>query len=580
MDMGDVSEFERPPLRQEEIADLWKTYYKDTSPQDAALLTSKKLGCTIKDVCDALWAGVADASYFVPIIQAQAARGNFFHDIINEGVEDMGDISEFERPPLRNDEIARAWDLLWKGPESAISAARVISQEFQCSIERVCQAIEEFYTTEGKGRYFAGIIRAQAIEGNSLDESVEDDIGDVSEFERPLTKTYRVLYKGTGGDRRVVHIEAPDDVHAGQQIAAIPDFLPINLIEIDPMQEGIEDDIGDVGDYIPYGRIATRTKWPAVIKRIVYDLQHERGWDILEVHNDEDKRMIVNIINSDTGEIRQLQDAKADLLYSALDELGLLSRDTDKIYGSQTYRVYDIVNRKEETTMNEKKRWFEATEVSPESGYIKEVPDPVEDLGDVSEFEAPAQLEITAKLERAPSYYDAWKFFSTHFEDFRDSRAGVPYGSGAFEMWWVGASSPPDAAPSPCGTITKDDIDKLAREGGYQAEGSELFGLFMNAFYNNSLGAMMDGDTLVHLTQYAMHVASHIGGEEQFEGFDVFRDVPDDEREELMGTKYAARQIAAQIKHDAKVKLDRHRGANREPQANGGVGAWGYRTEN
>ena len=219
---------------------------------------------------------------------------------------------------------------------------------------------------------------------------------------------------------------------------------------------------------------------------------------------------------------------------------------------------YDI--RFKETTMEKRKRWHEANEVSPESGYIKEVPDPLEDLGDVGDFPPPEVFEDTKILSRAPSYFDAWKYFSTHYREFADQRAGIPHGEGAFEMWWIGGPCQSNCAPSPEGTITKEDIDKLMHEGPYQYRGGgeEVFGLFMNTYYNYGISTQMDNDTLVYLARKAMVVATNIGGEEEFDSFDIFKDVDDEEKEELMGSLHAAKQIVAQIRREAQAELEQH----------------------
>jgi hypothetical protein len=213
------------------------------------------------------------------------------------------------------------------------------------------------------------------------------------------------------------------------------------------------------------------------------------------------------------------------------------------------------VNKKEEMAMETRKRWHEANEVNPESGYIKEVPDPLEDLGDVGDFEKPALLGVTKELQQMPNYFDAWKFFSEHFHDFFDSRSGIPYGSGAFEMWWTGAKVDPDCAPSPEKPITKEDIDKLLQIREYQNQGGEVFGLFMNCFYSNKLGRVMNYDTLVYLTQKAMQVARNLDAVETLSsGFHVFEGMDESEIEEILDSpparKLAAQQIATQIKQD------------------------------
>ena len=76
----DLGDFEEPPLRIEQIINLWKRYYIKTSPQDAARIVSKELGCSIEDICEALRrSGDASISHFAPVILAQVKKGYFYY---------------------------------------------------------------------------------------------------------------------------------------------------------------------------------------------------------------------------------------------------------------------------------------------------------------------------------------------------------------------------------------------------------------------------------------------------------------------------------------------------------------------
>ena len=223
-----------------------------------------------------------------------------------------------------------------------------------------------------------------------------------------------------------------------------------------------------------------------------------------------------------------------------------------KLIESVNSEISTIRPRQKESTMADtRKRWFEANEVNPESGYISEVPDPEEDLGTVENYDEPTLFPLTKELINKPSYYDAWKFFDEHFREFSDGRARVPFGSGAFEGWWTGSTDDPDAAPSPRGEITKEDIDKLAIEGDGQGQGGEVFGLFMNTFYHGKIGRDMDMPTLVYLVKKAMRMARSLGCEEQVEmEFPIIFDTMDEEEKEefWMAPGAYANQIATEIK--------------------------------
>lgn len=209
-----------------------------------------------------------------------------------------------------------------------------------------------------------------------------------------------------------------------------------------------------------------------------------------------------------------------------------------------------------------KKRWFEANEVDPESGYIKEVPDeaePEDEFGfsDVAEYE-PGSREAALAIAAQPNYVDALEAFSTMYDRNRiDIIKLIPHGSGTFEAWWTGALDPkdyePGQLPSPEKPITKEDIDNLASYGGVGDNGGEVFGLFMNSFYHSRMGWKMDPETLTYLVKRAMRYAA-LGGMDLEETFElefpeIFGEMSEEDiTETLKSPGIVARQVANAIR--------------------------------
>lgn len=209
-----------------------------------------------------------------------------------------------------------------------------------------------------------------------------------------------------------------------------------------------------------------------------------------------------------------------------------------------------------------KKRWFEANEVDPESGYIKEVPDeaePEDEFGfsDVAEYE-PGSREAALAIAAQPNYVDALEAFSTMYDRNRiDIIKLIPHGSGTFEAWWTGALDPkdyePGQLPSPEKPITKEDIDNLASYGGVGDNGGEIFGLFMNSFYHSRMGWKMDPETLTYLVKRAMRYAA-LGGMDLEETFElefpeIFGEMSEEDiTETLKSPGIVARQVANAIR--------------------------------
>jgi hypothetical protein len=399
---------------------------------------------------------------------------------------DFGDISEFDAPTNRNEEVIRLWKEYYDKPFSAPQRAAVsTAEDLGMSIGDVCRALETDRGPDG-AYFFADIIRAQAKKGGYFTENTEntEDIGDISVFEEPDARNY---------------------------------------------------------EYSPLGDIPIKKSWPASIKKVIEWIQFDK-FDTIDVFTRHvDNNFVINMIASSTGEVRQLEGEKADQVFKALNKLGLL-KTIHHMLGNDTYEI-----RFKENTMKKKVKWSEANEIIP-------TPEPTtdtDDFGDVAEFPSPTIPELTKELIAQPTYFDAWLFFDTHYDEFNDRRFGIPYGSGGFERWWVGANDEPLSAPSPEGKITKDDIDKLERSSDF-GQGEEVFGLFINSFYNGSAVAeTMDDDTLIYLIQKAMEAAVALGAEETITGeFKFFEGLPDDEVEELIGTKHAARGIVKNIRDD------------------------------
>ena len=530
--------------------------------------------------------------------------------IMNESVDDLGDVGDFERPITPRPEIVARFFQVWRDRESSrnitehtpLFVAEEVALEFGCPLDDVCLSIRGG-TEPGWSKMdldgLAEIIEIQDAKFAKLSkkkrkrrESV-DDLGDVGDFEEPTgIKGQQVIVRipdedwDEAIDKHIVAFNGQcGSIFAGRDsavsmalralkvgndsavdvafsnVVGVSCKLYIPLKWLVPLKESA-DDFGDVGDF------EEPPVHSGVIVKLWSDRYHGVGYP-LGCGVGAAAVYVAEALGCSKEEVcRAIETEYAK--EGRTDGRGIAHSIRCAIAGKRVNYLDESViddSSRKEMVMEKKKKWYEANEVDPESGYIREVPDAPSDLGDVGEFEEPESPAIIDELESQPTYYDAWKLFSTHYREFNknDPRISVPSGSGAFEMWWVGGPTrdTPFAAPSPQKPITKEDIDKLATEGDYQGQGAEVFGLFMNTFYNNYLGAIMDLDTLTYLTQKAMKVAMTIGGEEQFDTFELFQNMDEDDKLEIWGTRYAAVQIANQIKRDAtaklKIRTERHR---------------------
>ena len=411
-------------------------------------------------------------------------------------IADMEDISEFEPPSVRNDEISGRWKFYYyKKSTSPQDAAREVAHEFNISIEDVCKALsEEGEEGDEEASYFAPIIRIQAEKGkffDTLEENAEGDLSGVDEFED------------------VSGYEEPTRIAKVRVTHSDPDFWWR---------------VGDILDVdVSYGR----PKYPEEIYK-----------------DDEDEESKFNLkvswLDPDT---RYFYVPSTDDFISEND----IEFSNHGIYQEQSMP---------------KKRWFEANEVDPESGYIKEVPDeaePEDEFGfsDVAEYE-PGSREAALAIAAQPNYVDALEAFSTMYDRNRiDIIKLIPHGSGTFEAWWTGALDPkdyePGQLPSPEKPITKEDIDNLASYGGVGDNGGEIFGLFMNSFYHSRMGWKMDPETLTYLVKRAMRYAA-LGGMDLEETFElefpeIFGEMSEEDiTETLKSPGIVARQVANAIR--------------------------------
>lgn len=234
-----------------------------------------------------------------------------------------------------------------------------------------------------------------------------------------------------------------------------------------------------------------------------------------------------------------------------------------------------------------RKRWFEANEIDidPKSGYIHENPpninpisgyiegaseiapeDNSDDLGSIENYETPAQVNAVNFIRDQPSYFEAWQIFTSIYDE-REGNSGVreavlsviPHGSGSFEGWWVGTERPePGMAPSPEKKITKRDIDELLNTSkGTGDAGSEVFGLFMNSYYNSNIGKAMDLDTLTYLVKKAMRMAEYMDGTDTFEADfpEVFENMDEEDKENIWHNPTAIAAVAPRIAQLIKQKV-------------------------
>ncbi len=173
------------------------------------------------------------------------------------------------------------------------------------------------------------------------------------------------------------------------------------------------------------------------------------------------------------------------------------------------------------------KLWYEALEVNPTSGYVKdedesekniqanpisgylaanyrptsseEVEDNDEDFGSVAAFQKPSAPPEALAVVNAPTFADALDIFDDYFDKINNPRETgrgilIPFGSGQFEAWWNGKEPDPvlfpDALPSPHRTITIEDVKTLAKRGGGRIGdiyGAGVIELFTQVFYNGAL---------------------------------------------------------------------------------------------
>ncbi len=208
-------------------------------------------------------------------------------------------------------------------------------------------------------------------------------------------------------------------------------------------------------------------KLPALFRDVI-DVLREPGW-LLEpdqVRRYGDLVTVINLINTQTGEIRQLPQAKGEEIFNTLLNVEALVPHPDYPKNYILKRIHESVDEEEDT-------------------------------GNVESFDRPSRTILPEQIASSPTYFDAWKLFDDKFEELmeinnsldpdQDTYAPViPSGYGQFERWWLGLDDQgANEWPSPFGQITVQDIEKLEKE-----EPFEIFGLFSNIFYNHSLSEL------------------------------------------------------------------------------------------
>ncbi len=312
-----------------------------------------------------------------------------------------------------------------------------------------------------------------------VQENVEEDDlpGDVSAFAKPqknydlktLYREYDYMVGERMADKRFRKImwkfkctpeEIAEAIHLYEPSVPM-DWLNHIVASVNKLKRAKES-----VELRPYPLNLLPAKLPALFRDVI-EVLRDPDW-ILEL--DFLRRggpvvQVVNLINTATGEIRQLPQDKGESIYTALKSVGALVPHPE-------YPKHFLLKKLHESVEEE-------------------------DVGDVASFDKPARTELPERIAGSPTYYDAWKLFDDKFEELmeinnsldpdQDTYAPViPSGYGQFERWWLGLDDQgANEWPSPFGQITVQDIEKLEKE-----EPFEIFGLFSNIFYNHSLSEL------------------------------------------------------------------------------------------
>jgi len=250
--------------------------------------------------------------------------------------------------------------------------------------------------------------------------------------------------------------------HTGFILTRDCEVVPPNFDEDEP-----ETDMRKVRVLKPFPLNLLPSKLPALFRNVV-ELLRDPAWMIEpdQVRRYGELVNVINLINTQTGEIQQLPQAKGEEIFNTLRDVGALVSHPEYSKNYVLKRIHESV---EET----------------------------EDSGDVSSFDRPRHTILPEQIAESPTYFDAWKIFDSKYNELMDINRDlepdeseyapvIPTGHGQFERWWLGLDDQgSNEWPSPFGQITVQDIEKLEKE-----EPFEIFGLFSNIFYNHSLSEL------------------------------------------------------------------------------------------
>jgi hypothetical protein len=305
------------------------------------------------------------------------------------------------------------------------------------------------------------------------------------------------------------------------------------------LQEAIEEDdepASRLSQHLapyPLNKVTSRTPNSKLLKDILLVLR-DPDW-FLEIRPQyEPLSRAVSLVNVATGEIRSLPRDSCRQAADTLMNLDIL--EFADLWSNSSSKMYQLKKLQESITEED-------------------------DEGNIDAFTRPTQLDIIEQITSASTYFDAWKLFDTHYQHIYelnelnatedDDSAIIPTGYGSFEAWWLGIHrAEKNEWPSPEKNITVEDIHMFAEN-----DPSELFGLFVNVFYNKTL-PNFNTEVLEELCKLLMASEDSLQVTRELLGYS--RDV----LENLLSSP-AFDQLSAKVR---KQFTDMHRGSQQEAE--------------